>query len=195
MEISFHSRLDSNTVIATQFCTWHDSCAAGPCAKLCCDLMPGTGITARQYFPLNLNCGQNFVSETDPADLIWWNLLGRHTVEILEQAVLVCGSSSEYSCGESLEMAETVTQMEDAKRHWAMGIFTTVSTIRRDVCVTEKLSFTGSVQLVTMSSGIAFKFSAPDNAINRVTLKFSSVWLRGNGAPSRWLTKISSKIS
>ena len=26
MKISFHSHLDSNTVIATKFCTWHDSC-------------------------------------------------------------------------------------------------------------------------------------------------------------------------
>ena len=33
MEISFHSHLDSNTVIATKFCTWHDSCAVVACAK------------------------------------------------------------------------------------------------------------------------------------------------------------------
>ena len=30
--ISFHSHLDSNTVIATNFCTWHDSCAVVACA-------------------------------------------------------------------------------------------------------------------------------------------------------------------
>ena len=33
MEISFHSHLDSNTVIATKFCTWHDSCR-GMCKNL-----------------------------------------------------------------------------------------------------------------------------------------------------------------
>ena len=34
MEISFHSHLDANTVIATKFCTWHDSCAVMACAKI-----------------------------------------------------------------------------------------------------------------------------------------------------------------
>ena len=50
MEISFHSHLDSNTVIATKFCTWHDSCAVVACAKICCDLMASNGITARRIF-------------------------------------------------------------------------------------------------------------------------------------------------
>ena len=50
MEISFHSHLDSNTVIATKFCTWHDSCAVVACAKICCDLMASNGITARRSF-------------------------------------------------------------------------------------------------------------------------------------------------
>ena len=48
MEISFHSHLDSNTVIATKLCTWHDSCAVVACAKICCDLMASNGIMARQ---------------------------------------------------------------------------------------------------------------------------------------------------
>ena len=39
MEISFHSHLDSNAMITTKFCTWHDSCAVVACAKICCDLM------------------------------------------------------------------------------------------------------------------------------------------------------------
>ena len=50
MEISFHSHLHSNTVIATKFCTWHDSCPVVACAKLCCNLMASNGITARQRF-------------------------------------------------------------------------------------------------------------------------------------------------
>ena len=48
--MSFHSHLDSNTVIATKFCTWHDSCAVVACAKICCDLMASKGITARWGF-------------------------------------------------------------------------------------------------------------------------------------------------
>ena len=50
MEISLHSHLNSNTVIATKFCTWHDSCAVVACAKICCDLMASDRIRARQSF-------------------------------------------------------------------------------------------------------------------------------------------------
>ena len=50
MEISFHSHLDCNTVIATKFCTWHDSCAVVACAKICCDLMASNGVMARRNF-------------------------------------------------------------------------------------------------------------------------------------------------
>ena len=49
-EISFHSRLDSNTVITTKFCTWHDSYAVVTCAKMCCDLMARNGVMARRNF-------------------------------------------------------------------------------------------------------------------------------------------------
>ena len=50
MKISFHSPLDSNTVIATKFCTWHDSCVVVACAKPCCDLMASNEITASESF-------------------------------------------------------------------------------------------------------------------------------------------------
>ena len=50
MEISFHSHLDSNTLIATKFCTWHDNCAVVACATICCDLVASNGITARWSF-------------------------------------------------------------------------------------------------------------------------------------------------
>ena len=50
MEIIFHSLLGSNTLIATKFCTWHNSCAVVACAKICCDLMAINGITARRMF-------------------------------------------------------------------------------------------------------------------------------------------------
>ena len=50
MEISFHSHLDSNSMIATKFCTWHDSYAVVACAKICCDLMASNGVMARRSF-------------------------------------------------------------------------------------------------------------------------------------------------
>ena len=50
MEISLHSHLNSNPVIATNFCTWRDICAAVACAKNCCDLIASNGITARRNF-------------------------------------------------------------------------------------------------------------------------------------------------
>ena len=37
-KISFHSHLDSNTVIATKFCIWHDSCRG-----MCNNLLPSDG--------------------------------------------------------------------------------------------------------------------------------------------------------
>ena len=46
IEISFHSHLDSDTVIATKFCTWHDSCVVVACEKLRCYLMADDGVTA-----------------------------------------------------------------------------------------------------------------------------------------------------
>ena len=64
MEILFHSHLDSNTVITTIFCTWHDSCRG-----MCKNLLRSDG-QQRNYskakFPSNLNCGQKIVSETGP---------------------------------------------------------------------------------------------------------------------------------
>ena len=59
MEISFHPHLDSNIVIATNFCTWHDSCAVVACANFCCDLMASNRITARQSFHRIWIAGKN----------------------------------------------------------------------------------------------------------------------------------------
>ena len=50
MEISFHSHHDYDTMIATNFCAWQDSCAVVACAKICCDLMTSNGITPRRSF-------------------------------------------------------------------------------------------------------------------------------------------------
>ena len=61
-EISFHSHIDSNTVIATKFCTWHDSCAVVACANICCDLLASDEIMARQ----NLHRGQKTLVKWAP---------------------------------------------------------------------------------------------------------------------------------
>ena len=50
VEISFHSHLDSNTLIAAKFGTWHNSCAVVACAKICRDLMASNGITTMRSF-------------------------------------------------------------------------------------------------------------------------------------------------
>ena len=50
MEISFFCHSDFNTTIATQFCTWHDSCGAMACAKFCCDNTSSNWITAKLIF-------------------------------------------------------------------------------------------------------------------------------------------------
>ena len=50
IELSFWSHLNSNKVIPTKFCTWHDSCAVVACAKICCDLMASYWIKARWIF-------------------------------------------------------------------------------------------------------------------------------------------------
>ena len=45
MESPFWSHLFSNILVATKFCTWHDSCAVVACAKICCDLVAINWIT------------------------------------------------------------------------------------------------------------------------------------------------------
>ena len=58
MENSVCSHLYLNTVIATKFYTWHNSCAVIACAKICCNLMASNWSTVRQIVS-NLNCEQN----------------------------------------------------------------------------------------------------------------------------------------
>ena len=65
MEITFRYHLDSNTVIATKFCTWHDSCAVAACANIVAIWWPVTD-NSKAKFPSNLKCGQKFVSEKGP---------------------------------------------------------------------------------------------------------------------------------
>ena len=56
---SFQSHLNSNTVIATKLCTWHDSCAVLACAKICCYLMACNGVMARRNFHRIWIAGKN----------------------------------------------------------------------------------------------------------------------------------------
>ena len=57
--IFFYPHLDSCTVTATIFFTWHDSCAVVACAKNCCDLMADSEIIARWIFHRILIRAQN----------------------------------------------------------------------------------------------------------------------------------------
>ena len=50
MEISFHAHFDSNKVIATKVCTWHDSCAVVAYTNICGDLWTSNGVTVSQRF-------------------------------------------------------------------------------------------------------------------------------------------------
>ena len=68
----FHSHIDSNTVIATKFCTWHDSCAVVACATLCCDLMASNGVMARRSFHRIWIAGKKPLVKQAPAALVVW---------------------------------------------------------------------------------------------------------------------------
>ena len=50
-------------VIATKFCTWHDSCAVVTCANTYCDLVASNGITARRSFHRIWIASKKIVSE------------------------------------------------------------------------------------------------------------------------------------
>ena len=68
MEISFHSHLDSNTVIATKCSTWHDSCAVVACTEFVCDLMTSNGITARWSFHRTWIADTKLLAKWAPGD-------------------------------------------------------------------------------------------------------------------------------
>ena len=83
MEISFHSHLYSNTVIATNFCTRHDSCAVVACAKICCDLMTDNGITARRSFHRIWIAGKKSLVKRAPGESImnWFTTTKQGTTQ------------------------------------------------------------------------------------------------------------------
>ena len=70
MEISFHTHLNSNTVITTKFCTWHDSCAVVACAKICCDLMASNRITARRSLHRICIAGKKSLVKRAPGQIL-----------------------------------------------------------------------------------------------------------------------------
>ena len=70
MEISFHSHLESNKVIATKLCRWQDSCAVVACAKICRDLMGNNGITARRIFYRIWIAGKKTLVKRAPGELV-----------------------------------------------------------------------------------------------------------------------------
>ena len=50
IQISFYCHLDSNKLIATKFCTWHDSRAVMACAKFCSEMIPYNRVTLNPIF-------------------------------------------------------------------------------------------------------------------------------------------------
>ena len=73
--ISFHSHLNSDAVIATTFCTWHDSCAVMACAKICCDVMASNGVVARRSFHQIWIAGKKTLVKRAPSwlkDVMTW---------------------------------------------------------------------------------------------------------------------------
>ena len=65
-ELAFCSHLNSNRVIATKFCVWHDSYAVVACTKICYDQIACYWITAKGIFPSNLNCEENSLVKRVP---------------------------------------------------------------------------------------------------------------------------------
>ena len=70
MEISFHSHLDSNTVIATKLCTWHDSCAVVACEKIVAIWWPATELWQGEI-SIVFELPAKIVSETGPGHKNW----------------------------------------------------------------------------------------------------------------------------
>ena len=89
MEISLYSHLDSITVIATKFCTWHDSCAVVACAKICCDLMTSNGVMARQSFHRIWIAGKKPLVKRAPEPLFTkrWDVLPPNLVKTRSREV------------------------------------------------------------------------------------------------------------
>ena len=71
--------LNSNTVIATNFFTWHDSCAVVACAKICCDLMASNRVKARRSCNRIWIAGKKMLviqaSTTQSIYWKWWRLI------------------------------------------------------------------------------------------------------------------------
>ena len=102
MEISFHSHLDSNTVIATKFCTWHDSCAVVTFAEICCDLMASNGIMASLSFHRIWMAGKKTLVKRTPG-VMAGTVAGKHMYELLalcagNPPVIVSRSAYRYVC-------------------------------------------------------------------------------------------------
>ena len=87
VEILFHCHLNSNAVMDTKFCTWHDSCDAWHVQKICCGLMAGSGITP-SFHRIWIAGKKNF-SETGP----WY---GKWTLAFKVFLAIVTNNSKEF---------------------------------------------------------------------------------------------------
>ena len=59
MEVFFHFPLNSYSVIATKFCTWHDSRAVVACAKFVAIFWPTTEVSKQGEFSIEFEMRAN----------------------------------------------------------------------------------------------------------------------------------------
>ena len=126
---SIDSHPNSDTEIATIFCTWHDSSAVVPCAKHCSDMITRNRVTRKQIFPqiwirmkiLEYNGPQQQYSSRVPHcfnSTTQGTSLSQHT--LLQQPVAdfhwFCGTSSSYwyCCGNTVQSKMATTAIAAA---------------------------------------------------------------------------------
>ena len=86
MEISFHSHFDSNTVIATKFCTRNGSCAVVACAKFVAIWWPATelqeGEISFEFELMEKNWSQNQDNYCHCMNVIFCSVICSHKIII-----------------------------------------------------------------------------------------------------------------
>ena len=90
MEISFCSYFDSNKVIATKVCTWHDSCTVVSCAKVCCDLMACSWIIEKQYFYWGWNTSKRLLVKWPLGPYVFTHVVINLTINYAHGFIMLC---------------------------------------------------------------------------------------------------------
>ena len=85
LKISFSCHPNSNNVIATKFCTWHDSCAVVACANFFNDITTKNEISEMIY-SMNFNCDGKGISEISP----WQDPISQRSSRCLDDTHINC---------------------------------------------------------------------------------------------------------